>query len=89
MKKVKLMVSALAIVAVIGGALAFKAKTLPSVKLYTSLDGTCVKDQPANNFVTDPAGTPFTQATITDANIAGDAATGVCDFSITVSPENP
>ena len=89
MKKVKLMVSALAIVAVVGGALAFRAKSyIPSIKLFTSVDGTCVKAAPGN-FVTDAAGTEFTQATITDNNLAGVNATGVCDFDITVSPENP
>ena len=57
MKKVKMMITAMAVLAVVGGALAFKAKTtLAGSFLYTKNGSECLLAP--GNFVEDPAGIP-------------------------------
>jgi hypothetical protein len=41
MKKIKIMLTTIAVLAVVGGALAFKAKTFSSAVIYQSVDGSC------------------------------------------------
>ncbi len=43
MNKVKFMLSAIAVTAIVGGALAFKASKLPLANVYCSIDQVCTK----------------------------------------------
>jgi hypothetical protein len=72
MKKAKIMLSAIAVLAIVGGTLAFKASSFAPTKLYTC---TTVNAQPSTCSVFDAGfsttvlngGAEFTQATVTNA----------------------
>jgi len=84
MKKVRMIVSAVAVFAVVGGALAFKT---PNLNAFACDDATnkCVLSRQTVN----PAGSTLhlAKGAITTANIAGQTCTSICDQPITFSVE--
>ena len=83
MKRVKLMLSAIAVFAVVGGALAFKAKD-PSFHRFTVVGTTCLSD--GGNYTLD-ASQPKIAGTVTDADLNGSISTGNCDGNVSAIPE--
>jgi len=68
MKKAKVMFTALTVLAVVGGALAFKAKTLNNTFLYTSsANGECVISLDGRSAIFQADGTVVTQGTIANS----------------------
>jgi len=89
MKKAKIMLTAIAVLAVVGGTLAFKASTFNSTHLYTCTDvgggvSSCVLSSP--DFIT-IGQDKFVGATI-DNNIGQVPCTNVCDFTVFTKPGN-
>jgi prolipoprotein diacylglyceryltransferase len=81
MKKIKIMLTAVAVFAVVGGALAFKAEKFVTLYLYTKLNGTC----PGRLFDpwTNGVSIQFPKAT-TDPK---SAAANICELPYTVQAE--
>ena len=76
MKKAKIMLAAIAVIAVVGGGLAFKAKFTDSLFLYAYTSSNtfalgpqgaagCFNPTTIDNVVTSPSGTPVSAATTT------------------------
>jgi hypothetical protein len=81
MKKVKIMLTAVAVFAVVGGALAFKAAKFTQIALYTKVNGTCpVK---LYNPWTNGSSIQFAKAT-TDPISAG---ANICELPFTVQAQ--
>lgn len=80
MKKARIMLSAFALVAIVGGAFAFKASNFGSVTVYTSVAGTCPADL---GLYKKGTGLTFPNAT----TIAASASNNICASSITVAAE--
>jgi hypothetical protein len=89
MKKVKVMLTAIAVLAVVGGALAFKANTFGGTRLFI-----CDQDQQqckifdANNSYTTIGGVlEFASATVTAQNPGNTPCTEACSSTVTVTLE--
>ena len=80
MKKAKVMLSALAVLAVIGSALAFKAGTFSDGKLFTSNGSVCVKDN-RNFTLVNPSEGPIVGTVTTDVT------TTICSYNISAELE--
>jgi len=87
MKKVKIMLTAIAVLAVVGGALAFKAKTFGTVAIYKLNAAGTSCPLVASTFKTwdnvNPASTVYTNATTADPG----SSTTPCTNTITVMSE--
>lgn len=89
MKKVKIMLTAIAVFAVVGGALAFKSKTAFFHLYQCNTSDRCVDVDPTNTYKIDNTnGTSKVNATVTDtAPGAVSCSTGKCTATISVSVE--
>ena len=66
MKKAKIMLTAIAVIGVVGGVLAFKAKKAPFLTVYTEVNGLCTSPFTLTDasITNDPSATPI-QASLT------------------------
>ena len=81
MKKAKVMLTGIAVIAVVAGVFAFKAKSQQQV--WTFANNTCNLIQPVGLFTPDPALLTYENAT----TVAADAANGICTTTIYLTGE--
>ncbi|WP_143774398.1 hypothetical protein [Niastella vici] len=88
MKKVKIMLTAITVLAVVGGALAFKAR-LGNSHLYIcdSIQNRCLIDDPTNTYTLDDTGISIANATVTTTDPGRSSCLNACPYSVKVLVE--
>jgi len=91
MKKAKIMFMSLGVIAVVGGALAFKAKNMSQGRLYICdlFAQTCVISHPESFFdFTAVNGFIFFNATLDNRDLSGQQCAGNCDYTVQLTVED-